>query len=130
MKILTVLRKKLQDTSAVTTLAGGGIHMNEVPQNAERPNLMLMLVSGSDGWTHQGPDGLHQDIVRIYSRGDEMQDAGTLADAVITALNGWAGTYYGAAVALVQHVNRTGDYQDAAKVHRQIDDFRVTYRTD
>lgn len=130
MIVLTAIRKKLQDTSAVTTLATGGIYMVEVPQNASRPNIMLMSISGSDDWSHQGPDGLYQDIVRIYSRGDSFEDAVRTAAAVKAALNGWIGTNYGVAVKLTQHVNTTGDYQDAAKVFRQIDDFRVTYRLD
>lgn len=128
MNILTVLRKRLQDSAGVTSIATGGIYMNNVEQASGRPNVMLMLVSGSDEWTHQGPDGLHQDVVRIYSRSDDMEGVGTLAAAINAALNGWSGAYYGVSVALTQHINRAGDYQDAAKVYRQIDDYRVTYR--
>jgi len=132
MVILTALRKLLQDNGAVAGLATGGIHMTDVPQDSERPNVMLMLIEGSDDWSHDGPDGLHQDVIRIYSRGDNFQDALLLANAVRGVLNAYVASAatYGVTIQLAQHVNRAGDYQDAAKVYRQIDDYRAHYRLD
>lgn len=132
MIALTALRKLLQDNGTVASLATGGIHMIEVPQDSERPNVMLMTVSGQDDWSHDGPDGLFQHVVRIYSRGDTFQQAVQLADAVKDVLNAYvsATATYGVTFQLVQHINTTGDYQDAAKVFRQIDDYRAHYRLD
>lgn len=128
MIILTVLRARLLEIPAVVAAVPGGIHLVDVAQNSRRPNLALTLISGADDWTHQGPDGLNQDIVRIFSRGDTFEQAAKSGRLVKSALNGWTGSLFDVSVQLVQHTNRTGDYQDAAKVFRQIDDFRVTYR--
>lgn len=132
MIVLTALRKVMQGVPGLTGYATGGIHFLEVPQSASRPNVMLMTVAGGDDWHHQGPDGLHQDMVRIYSRGDTFEQAATLADRVRRGINGFVGEagIYGVTFDLIQHVNETGDYQDGAKVFRQIDDYRVTYRRD
>jgi hypothetical protein len=132
MIVLTALRKVLQDDAQVSGYATGGIYFLEVAQDAARPNVMLMTMTGSDDWTHQGPDNLNQDVVRIYSRGDSAEQAIVLAERVRTAINGYveAAARYGIAIDLVQHINTTGDYQDGAKVFRQIDDYRVTYRRD
>lgn len=128
MDSLTALRNVLANDADVAAYATGGIHFNQVQQGAKRPNVMLMTVSGADDWTHQGPDGLYQNLVRVYSRGDTYEQASTLAAHVRDALNGYIGSVYGIDVKLTQMVNTTGDYQDAAKIYRQIEDYRVTYR--
>lgn len=132
MEVLTALRQILLTNTNTAGAASGGIFLVQVGQNAARPNLMLMLVSGDDDWTHQGPDGLFQQIVRIYSRGDTVQEASELASAVREVLNGYvsASSTYGVSIKLAQRTNSTGDYQDGAEVYRQIDDYRVTYRLD
>ncbi len=130
MLVLTAIRKILQDDSSIAGAATGGIHMVDVPADSERPNIMIMLISDADGWTHQGPDGLQQGIARIYSRGDTLEQAVTLGKTIKTVLNGYVSTadIYGLSIELLQHSNSNGDYQDAAKVYRQIDDYRFTYR--
>lgn len=130
MIVLTALRKVLQDEAAVVALAVGGIHLTEVAQDSLRPNINLMLISGSDDWSHDGNDGLYQELVRIYSRGDTFGEARTTAAAIKAVLNGYTGTEYGVYVKLTQLINSNGDYQDGAKVFRQIDDYRVSYRLD
>ena len=130
MQVLTAIRSILLGESTVAGTATGGVHMLDVSQDSKRPNVMLMTVSGAEGWTQTGPDGLHQDLVRIYSRGDTLEEALTMSDAIYNAFNGYvaAAAVYGVTIKLAQRVNQTGDYQDGAKVYRQIDDYRVTYR--
>jgi hypothetical protein len=128
MDSLSAIRDVLKNDADVASYATGGIFFLQVDQGAERPNVMLMTVSGADDWTHQGPDGLHQDLIRIYSRADTYQHATELARRVRAALNGYIGSKFGIDVQLTQFLNTTGDYQDAAKIYRQIEDFRVTYR--
>lgn len=131
MKVLSAIRAALQADSTITTLASGGVHIIDVPEDSKRPNLMLMVVAGADDWTHQGADGLHQDVVRVYSRGDTQADAINLAIASQAVLNGLiTSAHYGVSIQLTQHVNTIGDKQDDAKVYRQIDDYRVHYRLD
>lgn len=129
MIVLTALRGALKADTSVSAAAAGGIHLLDIPQDSVRPNIMLMTVTGSDDWTHSGADGLHRDIVRIYSRGDTVQSAIELALLARAALNGLiTSAYYGVSIQLTQHINTTGDYQDGAEVFRQIDDYRVQYR--
>lgn len=129
MQVLSSLRAVLKASSTVTTAAPGGVHILDIPEDSVRPNIMLMTVSGADDWTHQGPDGLHQDLVRIYFRGDTQAGAIASAKAARAVLNGLiTSAYYGVSIQLTQHVNTNGDYQDDAKVFRQIDDYRVHYR--
>lgn len=131
MKVLSALRAALLADSAVLAAAVGGVHILEVAENSQRPNIMLLPVSGSDGWSHQGADGLHQDLVRIYFRGANQADAINLAQDARSVLNGLiTNAFYSVDIKLTQHVNTFGDYQDGAKIFRQIDDYRVHYRLD
>lgn len=128
MEILTVVKSVLENAAAVTAKRTGGIWINQVGQNEPRPNLMLMLVSGGQDYTHQGPTQFFDALVRIYARGDTDREAAQLGRTVQDTLENWTGTVYGHTVSLCQHINTNGDYQDAAKVYRQIDDFRLFYR--
>lgn len=129
MKVLSAIRAALQADSTVSALATGGVHILTAPEDSSRPNIVMMTISGADDWTHQGADGLHQDIVRFYFRGDTQADAINLAIAAESVLNGLiTSAHYSVSIQLMQHANTTGDYQDDAKVYRQIDDYRVHYR--
>jgi hypothetical protein len=130
MKILTAIRKILQDDSGVAGLATGGVHIIEVAQNSRRPNVMLMQISGNDDVMHDGADGLHQDAIRIYCRGDTVEQASLLSDAVAAVLHTYVSpaAVYGVTIQLAHKVNSNGDFQDDAKVFRQIEDYRVHYR--
>lgn len=126
MKILPVVRSILLAASGVTAKRVGGILINAMPGPDEpRPNVTLQLVSELEEFTHQGPSGLVHDRVRIWSRGNTPQQAGELGDAVRATLNGWQGTQSGISVQLIMRTMSTSDYQEAAKVHRQIDDYDV-----
>ena len=125
MKILPVIRTLLRNTPAVVAKCPGGIFINEVPKDSTRPNVQLMLVSGLEEFTHSGPSGLVEDRVRIWSRGRTDQQAGELGEAISTALNGWLGEQSGLRIQLIRKVMTVSDYQEAAGVHRQIDDYAV-----
>lgn len=127
MEILTVFKKILGDNVAVTAKRRGGIYLNEAEQDSERPNVVLLLVSGGEGYTHMGPDNLHDDLVRVYCRGETAQQAGELGTAVEMALKRWTGVLFGHEVQLIQHLNRNSDYDSGAKIYRQITDFRAFY---
>jgi hypothetical protein len=125
MRILPVLRSILTASSGVTAKRTGGIFINAVPVSEAKPNVQLMLVSGLEEWTHQGPSGLVEDRVRIWSRGLTDQQAAELGDAIRVALNGYQGTQSGVWINLARRVMSISDFQEGAKVHRQIDDYDV-----
>lgn len=127
MKILPVIRSLLDANPAVTAKRTGGVFINAVPEGEARPNVQIMLVSGLEEFTHQGPSGLVHDRVRIWSRGNTDREAGELGAAVADALNGWRGLSAGISVQLIRKTMTVSDYQEAAKVHRQIDDFEVAW---
>jgi hypothetical protein len=126
MKILPVLRTILLAAPGVTAKRTGGVLLNAMPgPDEERPNAAMQLVSGLEEFTHSGPSGLVHDRVRIWSRGNTAQQAGELGDVIRAVLNGWQGTQSGIRVQLIVRTMSTSDYQEAAKVHRQIDDYDV-----
>lgn len=125
MKILAVIRKMLLDNAGVTAACPGGVHVNAVEQGAAMPNVMLMLVSGLEDFTHSGPSGLVEDRVRIWCRAKTPNETAALSQAVHTALQAFVGTVSGVNVQLIRRVMATSDYQDGAKVHRAISDYSV-----
>ena len=98
-----------------------------LPVNPELPCVLLELTSGSDGFTHQGPHGLNDDLVRVYSIGRSARSVSDLASAVHQALQGYSGTVNSLAIQLVQHQNRNSDYGETGDTYRQIDSYRVQY---
>lgn len=132
MLVLTAIRKILKDDSAVAGILASDIYFMNVAQDAKRPNAMLLPVSGNDDLSHQGPDGLRQDVIRIYCRGDTFQQAESLARAIRGVLHAYVSPapVYGVTIKLAHHVMTAGDYQDNAEVFRQIEDYRVHYRLD
>jgi hypothetical protein len=126
MKILPVIRGLLINAPAVTAKRAGGVFINDVPgPNEPRPNVSMQLVSSLEEFTHQGPDGLVRDRVRIWSRGTTNQQAAELAAAISATLNGWQGVRSGLDVQVIMKKMSISDYQENAQVHRQIDDYAV-----
>lgn len=128
MEILTALKKVIEADAGVDLKRNGSVWLNTVNQDDDRPNVMLMLVGGGQDYSHQGPTGLYSQLVRIYSYGRTAQEAGELGRAISDLLRTYQGTEYGHTVSLCMHTNTNGDYQDDAKVHRQMDDYDVHYR--
>lgn len=127
MKALSIVRTILAANSGVTAKRAGEIHINAAAQDDPLPNVVLMLVSGIEALTHQGPTGLIEDRVRIWCRAATPRRAAELAAAVDAALQGYVGTIAGARVQLIARAMSTSDYQDGAAVHRAILDFGVTW---
>lgn len=128
MKVLLVLRSILLSAAGVTAKRGaGGVHVNAAPQNDPTPNVVLMLVSGLEEFTHSGPSGLVEDRVRVWCRAKTPKAAAELGQAVHDALQGYVGTIEGAAVQLIRRAMSTSDYQEAAELHRAIIDFNIAW---
>ena len=127
MEILTVLKKMLVDDVNVSAAAIGGIHIFAAPQNSDRPNVVLMLTGGTDDFTQQGPMNFNEDRVRVYSRGNSDRETAELGRKVYNVLQNATALEYDITVKRIFHIFRTGDYDEKAKVFRQIDDYRVFY---
>lgn len=127
MKAMTVIRGALRADSAAMAVLVGDIHLGEVDDGALRPHAVLEQIGGSDGLIQSGPDGFYRPVVRVYIRADNEADRATAGEHVHRVLHGFSGTYYGAVVQLIHRTSSNSDYQDQAKVYRQIDDYRVTY---
>lgn len=128
MEILVALKEMMLLSEEVRNRLQGGVWLNRVDQNDKRPNIMLQLMGGADGMTHQGPDGLNRNTVRIYFRADNDKDAALLAKAAARFLHGYSGLAAGISVQLCQRTQSTSDFHDEATVQRQIDSYVVSWR--
>ena len=106
---------------------GPTIYLLGSPINPDMPNITIHLVSGSDDMTHDGPDGLNMDMVRIFSKATVDQQTSAIAVAARKALNGYVGIVSGHRIQLITHRNRNSDHDTEAGIYRQIDDYRVAY---
>lgn len=127
MNILPPIKLILQRSPAAG-LAVGGIHLVRVAQDAIQPNIMLLQISGGRDYHHQGPSGLWDTLVRVYSRAQSDREAFQLGAAVVAALDRFRGPIGAASIQLAQHINSNSDFNDDLKTFRQIDDFRIHYR--
>ncbi len=128
MQILPVIKQLLLTRSAVTAILRGSIWNNEAGQNDALPNIVMGLIGGSDDLTHQGPDGLMRQTIRLYSRGRTDVEAATLGEAARRALHGATFSALGINVLLCQHTNQVSDFNAEANVQRQIDSYMVAWR--
>lgn len=128
MEVLTLVKAMLERDAGVMALIKGSINLNKVVvQQGIRPDIVLMLMGGADGWTQSGPHGLFQQTVRIYYRGDSDEEATLLAKAGTKALNGRTAMAYGMEAKQCRRTNSVSDYNDEASVHRQIDSYVVAW---
>ncbi len=127
MIILKELKALLEAEASVADQATGGVHLFKVPQDAQQPNATLMLISGGEEYTHSGPDGLQEALIRIYSRGATPAGAITTGEAIRNYLREFKGTTGTLNVQGCFHLNTNGDHTDDFSVFRQIDDFRFHY---
>lgn len=127
MKAMTAIRGALRADAAAMAVIVGDIHLDQAPDGAALPHVVLEQIGGSDGMVQSGPDGLHRPVVRIYIRAYTTSERSTAAGHVHRVLHGHSGTYYGAVVQLIHRTSSNSDYQEPARVYRQIDDYRVTF---
>lgn len=128
MQILVCIKSFLRSSPSVQSKLGGGIWNNEADQADPLPNIVMMLMGGGDEITHQGPDGLMRQTIRIYSRGKTDAEAAELAEAVRLQLHGARFSTSTISVQLCQRTNGTSDFNAEAKVQRQIDSYMVAWR--
>lgn len=130
MLILTVYKKILQDDAGITALCPGGVHIGNIRQGANRPNILLEMPEEGEEYSHSGPSGLLDAHLKVTCRGDTDKSAALLGDAVMTLLKTWKGTEYSHTVQLTEKFKAEYKYDDSAKVHHHISEYTSFYRRD
>lgn len=81
----------LHSSERVFSLAGHQLYWGIAPNTAKLPHLVMTVVSGAEGMTLDGPDGLFQGRVQIDCCGAKRPAAQQLSLAVLDLLQGYAG---------------------------------------
>jgi hypothetical protein len=119
------LRARLLATAA---LAGVPVNWGSHPQGAGLPGIVLNVVSGNEGLTLKGRDGLSVARVQVDCLGVSYAAAKGVARNVITALNAYRATN----LRLVAHVatrdSREGGSNEAERPYRTSLDFMTHWR--
>lgn len=123
------LRALLLASSGVASLAPSArINWGAHPQGADLPSLVLNTISGSEGLTMSGPDGIETSRVQIDAYAHTYAGAKILSRAVIAALH----AYRSGAFRLVVHEgtrdSREGGSNEAERPFRCSMDFTVNWR--
>lgn len=89
------LRAMLVGHAPLTALVGQRIYWDEVPQGADRPCIVMYLVSGSTGYHMQGPDKLTSARIQFDCQAVLSTDKWAMADALEALLSGYRGAVGG-----------------------------------
>jgi hypothetical protein len=105
----------------------------DVLQGRAYPLITMMTVSGAEGMTMRGPDGLFEGRVQVDCYAESMAEAKRLAREVIAGLHGHRSTGTGPRFAGIFHETtrdgREGSTNDADRPFRTSLDFTVYWRT-
>jgi hypothetical protein len=123
----TEFRALLMNSAAVSALVGPRVDFGSRVQGDPLPALVLNVISGAEGLTQQGPDGLHQNRVQVDCYALTAGAVEQLSAAVIGLLHG----YRGGGFDLVQHVatrdGREGGTNEADRPFRVSLDFETSW---
>lgn len=117
------LRNLLVNTAAITSLVGMRSYPSVLPKNPILPALVYRFVGGSQNATFT-TRGMQRRRVEFYCFGNSALDADTLAAALVTALNGYAGTLSdGTILQNCDFIQEMDAYDYEALVFRRIVEF-------
>lgn len=123
------LKSLLTSTAAVTALVPSPrINWVDHPQGAGNPYIVMQTISGSEGLTMTGADGLFEGRVQIDVYGSTVEQV----DLISRAINGLLHGYRGGGFRLIRHVgerdDREGGSNEAERLFRCSLDFTVAWR--
>lgn len=127
MLILAAYKARLKSVSAVTSLISGGIWIGRVGQNDKRPNILILGPEEGQDYSHDGPVGLLDAHIQVICRADTADAASALGDAVVDALEDWAGVQSGCSVQLSERFKRMSDFDNKAEVFRDTSEYTAFY---
>lgn len=104
----------------------------DAPQGRTYPLVVMMTVSGAEGHTMKGPDGLFEGRVQVDCLAVSMSEAKRLSRAVVAGLDGYRGAVAGGRFLGIFHDStrdgREGGTNDADRPFRTSLDFFVHWR--
>lgn len=121
----SALRALLAGYAPLTALVSTRIYWNAMPQAVTRPAVVLYKISGAEGLTHGGPDGLTGNIVQIDVQAITVTSMWAIRDAIIARLHGYSDANFG----LIRHDGERQSAEELAGagslIHRASLDFAV-----
>lgn len=102
------------------------------PQGVTRPAVVLNLVSGTEGYTMQGKDGLFRGTVQVDVYADDAEVAVQLGREIAAVLSGFRGPaavgVFGGIFMISVRLGREGGTNEAERPYRRSMDFDVNWR--
>lgn len=124
------LYAKLAATAGVTSLVSTRIYPDATAQviNPATPYVSYSRVDGMPHHTMAAPAGLRFARMQYMAHADTFAAAKAIAEAVLAALDGFAGTAGTVTVgACLSEVDGISDYDPVTRQHLVVVDFRVHY---
>lgn len=106
----------------------GQVNWGEHPQGASYPALVLNWVSGAEGYTQQGRDGLTSARIQIDCYGFTYGIVRDLRRALEGFLGGYRAGRFSGIFLLTVRVSREGGSNEAARPYRASMDFQIYWR--
>jgi len=122
------LRAVLLADAGVSGLASNRVEWGSRRQGAPLPAVVLYVVSGAEGYTLKGRDGLSITRVQADCYGDTFAGAKLLSRAVIDALGGYSDTDFPGVFHVGTRDDREGGSNEADRPFRTSLDFNVNWR--
>lgn len=123
----SAFRALLSGYTPLTALVSTRIFWNHIPQATTRPAVVLYKITGAEGLTHSGPDGLASNIVQIDVQALTVTSMWAIRDAIIAKLHG----YKDATFPLIEKQSERQSAEELAGagdlIHRASLDFSVWY---
>lgn len=123
----SALRALLVGHAPLTALVGTRIYWNAYPQGVDDPAIRLTKITGAEGHTFEGRDGLQEAIVQIDVRATSVTGMWTVRDAIIGRLDGYRDSSF-RGIFLTSERQRV-DAATLGLYHMAQLDFDVWYRT-
>lgn len=121
----TALRALLTGYAPLTALVSTRIVWNHLPQDTQRPAVVLYKITGAEGLAHEGPDGLAGHIVQIDVQALTVTSMWAIRDAIVAKLHGYKDLTFG----LIRHDSEDQRAEELAGagslIHRARLDFTV-----
>ena len=123
-------RALLLAAAGVTNIVGTRVEWGSLGQGVSLPAVLLTLIDGAEGMTHEGPDGLTSARVQVDCYADNIGTAIVLRRAVIAALNGHKDANFQGVFHEGTRSTREGGTNEASRPYRESLDFEAHWRAD
>lgn len=119
------------DTALYQLLTGGGIarvYPPPIPDNPTYPLVTYMQISDPRTYVQEGPDGFVFARFEFDCWATTSSGARALAETLRFILSGYRGTSDGVLIQSAFLLGGPKDYDDEARAHRVIQDYRITFK--